>query len=136
MRFFLTNNMSDKKIFQKKDCILIGAVLLLTILTALITAFFQRGAGQSVRILTDGKLYGEYSLSGNQTIFIDGVYGYNNIVIENGAAYVEDADCPDKYCMKYKPISKGNETIICLPHKLVVEITGKADRQQLDSVVQ
>ena len=85
---------------------------------------------------TDGKLYGEYSLSGNQTIVIDGSHGYNRVVIENGAAYVEDADCPDKYCMKYKPISKGNETIVCLPHRLVVEVTGKADRQQPDSVAQ
>lgn len=136
MRFFLINSRVDKKIIQKKDCILIGAVLLLTILTALIAAFFQRSAGQSVRILTDGKLYGEYSLSGNQTIVIDGLHGYNRVVIENGAAYVEDADCPDKYCMKYKPISKGNETIVCLPHRLVVEVTGKADRQQPDSVAQ
>lgn len=135
MRFFPINNMSDRKIFRKKDCILIGAVLLLTILTALAAAFFQKDAGQTVRILRDGKLYGEYSLTDNQTIVIDGLYGYNKVVIENGTAYVEDADCPDKYCMKYKPISRGNETIVCLPHRLVVEIKGKADIQQPDIIV-
>lgn len=113
---------------------LIGAVLLLTILTALAAAFFQNDAGQTVRILTDGKLYGEYSLTDDRVIVIEGQHGYNKIVIENGTAYVEDADCPDKYCMKYKPISRGNETIVCLPHRLVVEITGKADIQQPDIV--
>ncbi|MDE7322228.1 MAG: NusG domain II-containing protein [Lachnospiraceae bacterium] len=136
MRFFLISSMSDKKIFLKKDCILILAVLLLTILTALITVLFQRDAGQTVRIMTDGKLYGEYSLTDNQIIVIDGLFGYNKVVIENGMAYVDDADCPDKYCMKYKPISKGNETIVCLPHRFIVEVVGKADIQQPDIIAQ
>ncbi len=135
MRFFPIKDMSRRKIFRRKDCILIGAVLLLTILTALAAAFFQKDAGQTVRILTDGKLYAKYSLTDDQVIMIEGQYGYNKIVIENGTAYVEDADCPDKYCMKYKPISRGNETIVCLPHRLVVEITGKADIQQPDIIV-
>ncbi len=135
MRFFPIKDMSRRKTFRRKDCILIGAVLLLTILTALAAAFFQKDAGQTVRILTDGKLYAKYSLTDDQVIMIEGQYGYNKIVIENGTAYVEDADCPDKYCMKYKPISRGNETIVCLPHRLVVEITGKADIQQPDIIV-
>lgn len=134
MRFFPIKSMSHRKIFRRKDCMLIGAVLLLTILTALAAAFFQKDAGQTVRILTDGKLYGEYSLTDDRVIVIEGQHGYNKIVIENGTAYVEDADCPDKYCMKYKPISRGNETIVCLPHRLVVEITGKADTRQPDIV--
>lgn len=103
---------------------------------SLAAAMAAGGTGQTVRITVDGKLYGEYSLSENQTITVDGRYGYNRIVIENGAAYMDGADCPDKYCMAYKPVSKGNETIICLPHRLVVEVAQKADRQQPDAVAQ
>ena len=36
--------------------------------------------------------------------------------------------CPDKICVHHRAISITGENIICLPHKLVIEITGnKAD---------
>lgn len=142
MRFFPIKNsvkkrfVKNKTIFHKKDCIFITAVLFTAALSALVTALFQNGAGQAVRITIDGKLYGEYSLSDNRTIIIDEPLGYNRVVIENGTAYMDGADCPDKYCMDYKPVSKGNETIICLPHRLVVEVLGKTDTRQPDIIVQ
>ena len=37
-----------------------------------------------------------------------------------------DADCPDKLCVKTGRISKTGETIVCLPHRVVVEIIGAA----------
>ena len=36
-----------------------------------------------------------------------------------------DANCPDKYCVHQNPIHSAGEVIVCLPNKLVVEITGK-----------
>ena len=33
-----------------------------------------------------------------------------------------EADCPDKLCVHQKAIERTNETIVCLPHKVVVEI--------------
>lgn len=124
------------KLLNKKDCILIMSVLFAAGAASLAAALVMGSTGQEIRITVDGKLFGEYSLSENQTIVIDGPYGYNRIVIENGTAYMDEADCPDKYCMEYKPVAKGNETIVCLPHRLVVEVVGKADGQQPDIVVQ
>jgi hypothetical protein len=37
---------------------------------------------------------------------------------------MKDADCPDKLCEKTGKISKNGETIVCLPHRVVVEIQG------------
>ena len=121
--------------FRKKDFILIAIFVAIAAVAALLIMFVQRGAGAAVRITIDGVLYGEYSLSEEQSISVDEELGHNRLVIENGSAYMADADCPDKYCMDYKPISKGGETIICLPHKLVVEVTGVRDAQQPDVVV-
>ena len=40
-----------------------------------------------------------------------------------------EADCPDQYCVEHAAIDKVNETIVCLPHKVVLEITeGEAAR--------
>lgn len=118
----------------KKDYILIMLIVIPAAASALVTAAVQRGAEAAVRVTIDGTVYGEYSLSEEQVITIDRPSGYNQIVIENGTAYMGEADCPDRYCMDYRPISKGNETIICLPHRLVVEVVGESDGQQPDAV--
>ena len=122
-------------IFRKKDFILITIIIVIAVVSSLLIAFVQRDAGAAVRITIDGVLYGEYSLSEEQSISIDEELGHNRLVIEDGSAYMAGADCPDKYCMDYKPIAKGGETIICLPHKLVVEVTGIRDAQQPDVIV-
>ena len=49
-------------------------------------------------------------------------YGKNILVIKNGSAYVSEADCPDKICTAHRAISKTGESIVCLPHKLVLTI--------------
>ena len=48
--------------------------------------------------------------------------GYNLISVTDSMVVVEDADCKDQICVHHKPISSKGESIICLPHKLVVEI--------------
>lgn len=114
---------------------LIGIIVVTAAVSALLLMFTQGKPGATVRITIDGELYGEYSLYEEQAISIDEQLGHNRLVIEDGSAYMADADCPDKYCMDYKPISKGGETIICLPHRLVVEVTGTRDAQQPDVIV-
>lgn len=51
---------------------------------------------------------------------------YNLLKIEDGFASIEAANCKDQICARHKPISAQNENIICLPHRLVVEITDSA----------
>ena len=50
--------------------------------------------------------------------------GENIVVISGGKVSVTEADCPDKLCVKQGKIDRQGETIVCLPHKLVVEIEG------------
>lgn len=134
MRLFHIKKRKSENVVYKKDCIFIAAVLFAAVISALAAAKFQSVRGQSVRITIDGEIYGEYSLAENSVVTIEGTHGYNKVIIENGEAYMDDADCPDKYCMEYKPVSKGNETIICLPHRLVVEVVGKKEVNQPDIV--
>ena len=37
---------------------------------------------------------------------------------------MKDADCPDRLCVKQGSISKNGESIVCLPHKVIVTVTG------------
>lgn len=48
--------------------------------------------------------------------------GYNVIDVRPGEIEVIEADCPDQICVHQGAISDGAEPIVCLPHKLVIEI--------------
>ena len=106
--------------------------LLGMILTVAINSFSKDGS--MINITVDGTLYGNYELSEPQEIPIelDGRIA-NIIVIENGSAHMKDADCPDRLCMRQGSIDQDGQTIICLPHKLVVEVTG-GKKEAYDSI--
>ena len=74
--------------------------------------------------ITDSNGHENYTnLDTNGTFTVRTDLGTNVIEIKDGKVYVSEADCPDKLCVKQGPISKAGETIVCLPHKLVVRIT-------------
>ncbi|MDE6364484.1 MAG: NusG domain II-containing protein [Lachnospiraceae bacterium] len=123
------------RMFCKKDLIVMIAAVIAIAVSAIAASFYQKNEGDTIRITIDGVLYGEYSLAKNQTVTMDEKLGHNKLVIEDGSAYMAEADCADKYCMAYKPISKSGETIICLPHRLVAEVTGDKDSQLPDVIV-
>lgn len=108
---------------KKRDIGLIGIVLLIAFLCWLIP--YIRGQftykEAQLRITVDGEEYGVYSLEEDQVIHI----GDTNVcVIKDGYVTMTEADCPDHLCMKQKRISKEGGTIVCLPNRVVLEITG------------
>ena len=107
---------------KKKDLILAGAVLLLAGILALALRLPKTENGNTMKVTVDGEIYGTYSLAENQTVKIQTGHGTNVLVIENGSVHMEEADCPDGYCKRQGTISRVNETIVCLPHKLVAEV--------------
>ena len=64
---------------------------------------------------------------------IDTGRGSNTLVIEDGAVSVTQADCPDKVCVAQGAIRYNGETIVCLPNRVVVEVTG-AEEPSFDSI--
>ena len=54
-------------------------------------------------------------------------YGANTIRIEGGAVRVSDADCPNRDCVEQGAIDSVGQRIVCLPHKLWIEISESAD---------
>ena len=51
-------------------------------------------------------------------------FGTNTVIVEDGRASIVDANCPKRECLVQKTISKPGEQLICLPHRLWVEIAG------------
>lgn len=61
---------------------------------------------------------------------------YNLLAISGDRVWMEAADCRDQVCVHHVPVSTGGESIICLPHRLVVEILDDADGEIFDGMVQ
>ena len=111
---------------KKNDLILIGAILLVIAIIFAVTSLTKE-EGAYVVVKVDGKEVGQYSLA------IDGEYelngGTNILKIENGKAYLIDANCPDHLCVKQGKIDQTGETITCLPNKLTVTVFGAGDSE-------
>ena len=57
--------------------------------------------------------------------------------IKDGKVTMKEADCRDQICADHKAIEKSGETIVCLPHKVVIEIKSENGKEQeLDGVTQ
>jgi hypothetical protein len=110
---------------KNRNDVLFIAVLLLIVVLAGAAFFFLRGEGDSVTVSVDGKHYGTYPLHADLTLSIrTGEEGdqENLLVIRDGKALVESATCPDGICAAHKPISREGESIVCLPHRVVITV--------------
>jgi len=114
-------------------------VVLLFVVSALGLCFYLfRGEGDSVVVTVDGKEFGRYSLTEDITVEIrTGAQNeeLNLLVIKDGQAYVETATCPDGICAGHKPISREGESIVCLPHKVVITVYTTEEKDAPDIVV-
>lgn len=117
---------------KKNDLILAAAVIAAAAVILAFQHFRQDGSEQQVAITVDGEAFGTYDLTEDQTVEISGT---NRLIIENGTARMEWADCPDQLCVNHRAVDKNGESIICLPNKIVVAIES-SDESGLDGVVQ
>ena len=117
-----------------KDIILILGILLTAFLLWTIPSFMNQRAPAIVKVIQEGQEIGIYPLSEDITISVPcGEENYNLLFISDGKASISDADCPDGLCVRSRSISRNGESIICLPHKLVIEIESK-EESELDAV--
>ena len=108
----------------KNDLILILALLTAA---AAVWGVFRITAkkGACAVVLIDGTETARYPLDENIRVDIKTDGGHvNTLVIEDGRAFIESADCPDCLCVKQGRISEEGQSVICLPHKVVVRIEG------------
>lgn len=115
------NPSRDKK--NINDILLIGGVIIVVIALLIVRNMDRKNA--AMVCITDSEgLQSCFSLTEDRIFTVETGLGTNVIEIKDGKVSVSDADCPDKLCAKQGAISKAGESIVCLPHKLVVRITG------------
>ena len=82
-------------------------------------------------ILSDGETVARVALPAVRTTDVE-VPGKDICIrIEGDRVWVLHSDCPDQICVRSGEIRTAGQTVVCLPNRVVVKITGAA---QLDAV--
>ena len=121
--------------FRKADWIFLAVTVCLIAALLFFFSFFRGEAGGSVVVTVDRTVYGTYPLSEDAVISIDTEDGHNVLTIRGGEAKMTEADCPDRLCVHQKADSRSRETIVCLPHKVVVSVESRKE-SGLDAVAE
>lgn len=116
--------MKNKKLFR--DIILALSLLLICGTAALVMRLVSSDGTKAV-IYVNGTEYGTYPLDEDTEIKVGTEYGENTVVIKDGEAFVRDASCPDKICEKTHSVSRGGESIVCLPNRMSVRIVSEKE---------
>lgn len=102
-----------------------AAAILAAVLSVLFAhAFAGGGDSEHCNVLVhdaDGQVH-VLDLSEDTVLEITTALGSNTIVVEEGTVRISDADCPQGDCTRQSAISRPGEQIICLPHRLWIEI--------------
>ena len=126
--------MNNKR--KVKNDIILAVIVVVVAATGLLLVNVFRTEGSFAVIKIDGKETGRYPLSVDTEVIIEtGDDGRNTLVIEDNKAFMKDANCPDKICEGHSKISYKGETIVCLPHKVVIEIVTEDSENELDVVI-
>lgn len=125
--------------FKKWDIILIVLLICLSFIPELVFGVMmgKNYTGTYAEITLDGKPYKKIFLSehtGDEFIDVKTEYGYNIIEVKDDSIRITESDCPDKICVKSGFISKPGELLVCLPHKLMVEIKSNNSEKDTDII--
>ncbi|WP_178025197.1 NusG domain II-containing protein [uncultured Paenibacillus sp.] len=127
---------------KRGDILLIGLIVAIA-LVFLVPRWFgdssennHNNVDRVARITVDGKLFKTVQLTGGeQTVNIQTEYGYNLLKVHDYGIEMIDADCPDKLCLTFGFIDRNGGTIVCLPHKLMVEVVSSGEGDDVDALV-
>ena len=110
---------------HRNDLLLTAALLLLGGALALFL-WLTRQTGGTVSVQINGKVVMELPLDEDAELVLGEGEHTNTLVIRDGKARVVEASCPDKICVGHGAIQYAGESIVCLPHKLVITVRGGA----------
>ena len=103
-------------------CLLLGAV---AASAAGLLLRREDAPSPTARITRDGVLLEEIDLDKVEeprSFVLEDGSGTNTVQMEKGRIRILEADCPDQVCVNQGWISSGAVPIICLPHRLMIEI--------------
>ena len=118
---------------RKADVVLFF-ILLATGLLISWTSLTAGTEGEKVLVTVSGQTYGIYDLREDRSVEITRDGHTNNIIIEDGYVSMAYSDCANQVCVDTGAIHLSGDSIVCLPNKVMVEITGGGKDGDVDVI--
>ena len=109
------------------DGIIVVILILLSFAPVLVFSLNRASSPTQEAVLSvDGKEIKTFDLSDNSQAYTyryeDKDGDYNLIEVKGNRILIKEADCGDQICVRRGWIEQSGETIVCLPHKLLIEV--------------
>ncbi len=120
---------------KKLNAVFAAIIIALVVGGVLATNAFGQSVAAKSAVVKDSD-NNEYvlDLSKDSTTVVSTELGTNLVVVENGTVRVSEADCPNHDCVDQGAISKAGQQIVCLPHKLTIDISDREAAPTYDVV--
>ncbi len=109
----------------KYDFLIICLLIFAVVLSWFAYHVFYAGEANYVQIYVDNKQIKELPLQVDTTYEIKQKNFINTLVIRHGNVYMSHANCPDHLCVKQGTIKEEGASIICLPHRVVIQVVSE-----------
>lgn len=130
---------AQKKAYRRMRLNIIAVLVIVAVALAAAAAANALGSAVDARTAViqdaDGNTF-TMPLSQDDVLTVASSAGTNVIEVQAGKVRVSEADCPNQDCVEQGWISKAGQQIVCLPHKLVVNITDEDASSAYDVVGQ
>ncbi len=117
------------KMMKPGDIVLLLFLVVLSFLPVIIFSYANATSGvefNTAVVSVDGEELHRFELKddGEREVYTysDGHGHENHIVREGTVVYMVEASCPDQLCVRQGEVKQVGETIVCLPHRLLVEV--------------
>ncbi|MPQ42999.1 NusG domain II-containing protein [Clostridium tarantellae] len=121
--------------FKKADIIIIIILIFISFIPQIVFNIINKDYDRIFAIITiDGNVNKKILLSehiGKDEFVIESEYGINKILLKENEIAILQASCQDSVCINQGYISKPGENIICLPNKLMIEIRGNKEEEDI-----
>lgn len=134
MNYFITLFKQIKILKMKPFDFILIIFLMLASFTPIFFFIHSHTAGHVAQLRVNNKIIKNFKLNSNQIYtYFDKTDGdRNKIEVRDGQIAIVDANCDDQICVRKGFISKTGQTIVCLPHRLVIEVMPTNDQQNND----
>lgn len=133
----MSTRSSIKRRFGGWDALAAAFVLLLAGLSFLLFYGGKSGGPLTATVTVEGETLGVYALSSLEEELLltpEGLPYPLSIRLTREGAEVAWTDCPGKDCLRTGQISRSGESIVCLPNRLTVRLSG-GDGASLDAAL-
>lgn len=128
------------KIMKRLDILIIGLLIIVSFVPYLMFKNKNKDIDENklyAIVTVNGEVKAEIDLSAEKDdeFMIETSEGNNKIVVHDGGISIVEADCSDGVCVHQGIAKRPGDMIVCLPHRVIIEIVGTDNSEKEQDII-